>query len=106
MSRSFRKFPMAGTRVNKLLKRLANKRVRAYQGKLPDGKRYKHLLNSWDIRDYKGTSSPREHFDRLFDPDVSRGICNYHIRRWKESNLELPLQLWWQYMYYRWYLGK
>jgi len=52
MSRSFRKTPKitGGTRKGK---RLASKAVRNYKNDISDGKSYKKIYCSWNIRDYR-----------------------------------------------------
>ncbi len=52
MSRSYKKTPGWVDR-NPYAKRAANKRVRRYKHWLPDGRTYRKVYCSWEIRDYR-----------------------------------------------------
>ena len=54
MSRSYKHHPFCTDRHHgaKWWKNQANRRVRHYKGELPNGKAYKKVYESWEIRDY------------------------------------------------------
>lgn len=53
MSRSFKKTPIVKDgHSGKPGKRLANRKVRRFKGRIPNGRWYRKLYESWDIHDY------------------------------------------------------
>lgn len=62
MSRSYKNYPFVKCeRSCKVGKKFANKKVRRFQGKIPNGSFYQKLYNSWDICDYCWSSTWREY---------------------------------------------
>ena len=64
MSRSYKKTPVVTDRQRpgtaKYFKRRANKKVRRYGRDIANGKSYRKVMESWEIRDYVGRWS-KEH---------------------------------------------
>lgn len=73
MSRSYKKAPFISNESKaKYEKRLANKKVRKYKYKIPNGKKYKNIFLSWDI-------CTNKHFEHLSERIKYQEIINNEV---------------------------
>ena len=102
MSRSYKKSPVYTDRPHgaKYWKRVSNKKVRRYKGKLANGKAYKKIYDSWEIHDYISYWTKQEAINDYY---MHSSSYNPFWFNWQDEypTLEKYLNHIWEHDYHR-----
>jgi len=73
------------------MRNVANRKVRYYKGDLSDGRGYKKLFESWDIRDHFCVETKQDVMDGWYKEEAERfnGVLSW---AWYKRNPQEPLQ--------------